>query len=106
MEPTELTQTRTDGTTFTPKFVDGIEYLQQWRRENPNEYDQVIEFQKKLDKQPQLDEQLQVEEQQQLETSTNASPQEEPALSSGQSTSGRRTSGRVETERERSPPTA
>ena len=46
MEPTERTQTRPDGTTFTPKLVDGMEYLQQWRRENWNEYDQVLEHQR------------------------------------------------------------
>ena len=49
MEPTERTQTRPDGTTFTPKFVDGMEYLQQWRRENIYEYDQVVAHQKRLD---------------------------------------------------------
>lgn len=49
MEPTERTQTRPDGTTFTPKLIDGMEFLQQWRRENLNEYDQVVEFQRQQD---------------------------------------------------------
>jgi hypothetical protein len=53
MEPTERTQTRPDGTTFTPKLVDGMEYLQQWRRENINEYDHVFEYQRQLDEQAQ-----------------------------------------------------
>jgi hypothetical protein len=75
MEPTDREQTRPDGTTFTPKFVDGMEYLQQWRRENLYEYDQVIEYQKQLD------------EKAQPETSANDSYQDEPALGSGESTS-------------------
>ncbi len=45
MEPTERTQIRPDGTTFTPKLVDGMEFLQQWRRENLSEFDQVVEYQ-------------------------------------------------------------
>lgn len=49
MEPTQRMQTRPDGTTFTPKLVDGMEYLQQWRRENLYEYDQVIEYQRSSD---------------------------------------------------------
>jgi hypothetical protein len=89
MEPTELTQTRPDGTTFTPKFVDGMEYLQQWRRENLYEYDQVIEYQKQLD------------EQTEPQAGENESHQDEPAINIGQSTS-----GRTETENKRSPPTA
>jgi hypothetical protein len=119
MEPTDREQTRPDGTTFTPKFVDGMEYLQQWRRENLYEYDQVIEYQKQLD------------EKAQPETSANDSYQDEPALGSGESpsqgsasegrtvwrfTPGRHksrrrasrggTSGRREVEDERSPPLA
>lgn len=47
MEPTERTQTRPDGTTFTPKLVDGKEYLRQWRRENLDEYEQVLAHQNK-----------------------------------------------------------
>lgn len=46
MEPTQRTQTRPDGTTFTPKLVDGMEYLQQWRLENSAEYEQVINHQR------------------------------------------------------------
>lgn len=74
MEPTERTQTRPDGSTFTPKFVDGMEYLQQWRKENLYEYDQVMEYQRSLD------------EQSQLEASTDASLPDEPALTEGRST--------------------
>jgi hypothetical protein len=119
MEPTDREQTRPDGTTFTPKFVDGMEYLQQWRRENLYEYDQVIEYQKQLD------------EKAQPETSANDSYQHEPVLRSPESTlegsslerrtvwrltpvrrragsraSRRRTSGMRDVEDERSPPVA
>jgi hypothetical protein len=88
MEPTERTQTRPDGTTFTPKFVDGMEYLQQWRRENINEYDHVFEYQRQLD------------EQEQSQRSANKSPKEAPTPSKEQSTT-----GRTENENEPPPPT-
>ena len=77
MEPTERTQTRPDGTTFTPKFVDGMEYLQQWRRENINEYDHVFEYQRQLD------------EQARSQRSANKSLKEASTLSKEQSTTGR-----------------
>jgi hypothetical protein len=88
MEPTERTQTRPDGTTFTPKLVDGMEYLQQWRRENINEYDHVFEYQRQLD------------EQARSQRSTNKSPKEASTLSKEQSTT-----GRTEDESEPPPPT-
>lgn len=88
MEPTERTQTRPDGTTFTPKFVDGMEYLQQWRRENINEYDHVFEYQRQLD------------EQEQSQRSANKSLREAPTPSKEQSTT-----GRTENENELPPPT-
>jgi hypothetical protein len=77
MEPTERTQTRPDGTTFTPKFVDGMEYLQQWRRENINEYDHVFEYQRQLD------------EQARSQRSANKSLKEASTLSKEQSTTGK-----------------
>jgi hypothetical protein len=88
MEPTERTQTRPDGTTFTPKLVDGMEYLQQWRRENINEYDHVFEYQRQLD------------EQARSQRSANKSLKETSTLSKEQSTT-----GRTEDESERPPPT-
>jgi len=88
MEPTERTQTRPDGTTFTPKLIDGMEYLQQWRRENINEYDHVFEYQRQLD------------EQARSQRSANKSLKETPTLSKEQSTT-----GRTEDESERPPPT-
>lgn len=48
MEPTEKMQTRPDGTTYTPNFTDGLEFLQQWQRENLDEYDQLVEWQQQL----------------------------------------------------------
>ena len=90
MEPTERTQTRPDGTTFTPKFVDGMEYLQQWRRENINEYDHVFEYQRQLDEQAQS----------QSQRSANKSLKEASTLSKEQSTA-----GRTENENEPPPPT-
>jgi len=87
MEPTERTQTRPDGTTFTPKFVDGMEYLQQWRRENINEYDHVFEYQRQLD------------EQARSQRSANKSLKEASTLSKEQSTT-----GRTENESEPLPP--
>ena len=89
MEPTERVQTRPDGTTFTPKFVNGMEYLQQWRRENLYEYEQVIEYQKQLD------------EQAQPKASANESRQHEPPLREEQSTS-----DETQLENQRPPPTA
>jgi hypothetical protein len=86
MEPTERTQTRPDGTTFTPKFVDGMEYLQQWRRENINEYDHVFEYQRQLD------------EQARSQRSANKSLKEASTLSKEQNT-------RTEDESEPPPPT-
>lgn len=83
MEPTDHTQTRPDGTTFTPKFVDGMEYLQQWRRENINEYDHVFEYQR------QLDEQAQSQSPSPSQRSANKSPKEASTLSKEQSTTGR-----------------
>ena len=88
MEPTERTQTRPDGTTFTPKFVDGMEYLQQWRRENINEYDHVFEYQRQLD------------EQARSQRSANKSLKETSTLSKEQSTT-----RRTEDESELPPPT-
>jgi len=89
MEPTERTQTRPDGTTFTPKFVDGMEYLQQWRRENINEYDHVFEYQRQLD------------EQARSQRSANKSLKEASTLSKEQ-----RTTRSTEDESEPPPPTA
>jgi len=88
MEPTERTQTRPDGTTFTPKLIDGMEYLQQWRRENINEYDHVFEYQRQLD------------EQARSQRSANKSLKETSTLSKEQSTT-----GRTEDESERPTPT-
>lgn len=88
MEPTERTQTRPDGTTFTPKFINGMEYLQQWRRENINEYDHVFEYQRQLD------------EQARSQRSANKSLKEASTLSKEQSTT-----GRTEDESEPPPPT-
>lgn len=89
MEPTERVQTRPDGTTFTTKFVNGMEYLQQWRRENLYEYEQVIEYQKQLD------------EQAQPKASANESHQDEPPLRGEQSTS-----EETQLENQRPPPMA
>jgi hypothetical protein len=62
-----------------------MEYLQQWRRENINEYDHVLEYQRQLD------------EQAQLQHSAKKSPEEASTLSKEQSTTGR-------TENESGPP--
>ena len=43
MEPTERIQTRPDGTTFTPKDVDGLERLRQWRLEDPDQYQYILD---------------------------------------------------------------
>jgi len=88
MEPTERTQTGPDGTTFTPKFVDGMEYLQQWRRENINEYDHVFEYQRQLD------------EQARSQRSANKPLRKASTLSKEQNTA-----GRTEDESEPPPPT-
>ena len=77
MEPTKRAQTRQDGTTFTPNFVDGMEYLQQWRRENLYEYDQVVEHQRQLD------------EEAQQQPSANESLQDAPVLTNDQNRSER-----------------
>jgi hypothetical protein len=92
MEPTERTQTRPDGSTFTPKFVDGMEYLQQWRRENINEYDHVFEYQRQLDEQAQS--------QSPSQRSANKSPKEASRLSKEQSAT-----ERTKNENELPPPT-
>ena len=75
MEPTKRTQTRSDGSTFTPKVVDGMEYLQHWRRTNPEEYNEVLEYQRK--------DELAFEDQQTLDE--EESSQHEPALNNRQS---------------------
>ena len=75
MEPTKRTQTRSDGSTFSPKLVDGMEYLQHWRRANPEEYNEVLEYQQK--------DELALEDQQALDQEEPS--QDQPALSDGQS---------------------
>jgi len=35
---------RLDGTEYTPKFVDGLEFLKQWRDERPDEYTEWLEY--------------------------------------------------------------
>lgn len=46
MERTTRVQDRPDGTSYTPDKVDGVEFLRQWARLNPQEYDPVVEHQR------------------------------------------------------------
>ncbi|EXJ78449.1 hypothetical protein A1O1_08849 [Capronia coronata CBS 617.96] len=45
MERTTRVQDRPDGTTYTPEKVDGVEFLRQWARLNPPEYETVVDHQ-------------------------------------------------------------
>ena len=38
-------RTRPDGRTYTPKLVDGMDFLRQWRTENIEEYEYIYEYQ-------------------------------------------------------------
>jgi hypothetical protein len=45
MRGTGRSQIAADGTRYKPKLVDGMEYLAMWRRQNPEEYDDVLQQQ-------------------------------------------------------------
>ncbi|EXJ82515.1 hypothetical protein A1O3_06328 [Capronia epimyces CBS 606.96] len=46
MERTTRVQERSDGTSYTPDKVDGREFLRQWARLNPLEYDETVDHQR------------------------------------------------------------
>ena len=45
MEPKSRTEVRTDGTRYTPKYVDGMRYLEDWKELNRSEYEELLEHQ-------------------------------------------------------------
>lgn len=62
MEPTTRVR-EMDGTPYTPEKVDGTEFLREWKRLNPQEYDHILEHQEleRNHQQQRGDEQFQTE---------------------------------------------
>jgi len=45
MQPTPRTTEDIEGNIYTPSKVDAMQYLQQWRDANPQEYDHILNYQ-------------------------------------------------------------
>ena len=47
MQPKTRLVVPDEGEAYTPKFIDAMEYLQNWKRLNPQEWEDVLDFQAK-----------------------------------------------------------
>ena len=45
MQPKTRLVVPDEGEAYTPKFVDAMEYLQNWKRLNPQEWEEVLDYQ-------------------------------------------------------------
>ena len=53
MEPKSRLVYPDDGPAYTPKYIDAMEYLQNWKRMNPSEYQTVVDYQREQREQSQ-----------------------------------------------------
>ncbi len=45
MQPKTRLVVPDEGEAYTPKFIDGMEYLQNWKRLNPQEWEELLDYQ-------------------------------------------------------------